>query len=153
MGVRTITRRQRILASSWPITLSGCAVVAVVIYGAVSISGPIQYAFSSVWSVCCWLTIIALSFFLGYYVAIPALWILWGPVLMDQGERNGGPFHPGDQVQILCGPHRDTVTHVYAGAQYERVHVELGEEAKESCADIFAAHELLRVDGKRQVLC
>ena len=149
MGVRKVTLRQRVLASPRLITWSGCVVVAGVVGGAVSMIGPLQYAFSSVWAVGCLLAVVALSFLLGYYVAIPALWIFWGPVLMDQGDRNGGPFQPGDQVQILSGPHRGAVTRVYDCAQYERVRVELGKEAEENYTNVFAAYELLRVDDKR----
>lgn len=109
--------------------------------------GPLRYALSDVWLAGQTALACVLSFGLGYCVAIPTAWVLFGPILMEQGERNGGPFKPGDVVQVISGPYQDRISQVYSTWQHETVRVDLGADAKDGYRDIFAAFQLLRVDA------
>ena len=61
---------------------------------------------------------------------------------------NGGPFRVGDEVLILSGVHRGTITHVYettvgqGGATLLRL--DMGPEAKEKHGDLFEQCDVLR---------
>jgi len=146
MAPVTPTLRQRILASDWlpRIWMLGVPLV----FAALTIRsvGPLRYAFSDVWSAGQTALASVLAFSLGYIAAIPTAWVLFGPILMDQGVRNGGPFKPGDLVQIISGPHRNRISRVYSTWQHETLRVDLGVDAKASYSDIFADYQLLRVD-------
>ena len=87
---------------------------------------------------------------LGFFVSIIVGWPILGPMYYDRSLKNGEPFHTGEMVHILVGPHRDRVVPVveafdfadYAGAH--RIRVDLGENAKET-ESLFSSHEILRV--------
>jgi hypothetical protein len=51
------------------------------------------------------------------------------------------------KVKRLAGKHRGRVARVYGNWQCETIRVDLGPEAKEAYADIFAAYQLLRMEG------
>jgi hypothetical protein len=92
--------------------------------------------------------IILLAAMLGYFVGILLGWPIIGPLYYDRSVRNGEPFHAGDMVQILVGPHRDRVVRVikafdcgaYAGGH--RITVDLGAEEED-----FRSHQILRMSG------
>ena len=71
--------------------------------------------------------------------------IFIGPIYALQTRFNGGPFVPGDRVQVLSGPFAGRRSLVYMTWQGNSVRVDLGEPAKNSFHDIFAQHQLLRV--------
>jgi hypothetical protein len=75
------------------------------------------------------------------------------PSLYDWVERrNGAPFRVGDEVVILTGHYRDTVTSVVqVGGQGGSVRVALSPEAAQSFKDWFGRGQLLRVktDSRR----
>lgn len=145
MVPRTPTRRQRLLASDWLPRLVILGGPLLFTMATVRSIGP--GAFSSIWTAGLTIVVGLLSFTTGLFVGIPLVWILFGPTLMDQGQRNGGPFEPGDLVQVLCGPHRGEIARVYSTWQHETVRVDLGEDAKAQFRDIFAAYQLLRIDA------
>ena len=68
----------------------------------------------------------------------------------DRSLKNGEPFHQGDMVQILIGPHRDRIVRVrdafdiasWAGSH--RILVDLGDEIKED-ENVFTSIQILRV--------
>lgn len=88
--------------------------------------------------------VVLLSLPLGWFGAILILAFLFGPIYYDQGLRNGAPFHPGDHVRILAGPHRDRIVRVYSYWQGDSVRVELGEEEKNNYSDVFSPYQLMR---------
>lgn len=81
---------------------------------------------------------------LGFYLALPCGFFVLGPLYWFQERRNGGPFKPGDRVQILAGPHKGKVTTVRAFWQNKQLCVELGCQTKSEFADIFTPTQLLR---------
>ena len=85
-----------------------------------------------------------IAFLLGWIASVPAAWVLFGPILMAQGEQNGGPFQPGDRVRIIAGPFCGRVAQVDTHWQHETVRVDLGDEPRRKYQDIFAAYQLLR---------
>ncbi len=126
-----------------------CVPLAVAILTVRSIGLNAEY-FGDPWYVVMLVVATVLSLILGFFAAIPTAWVLLGPILMEQGIVNGGPFVPGDIVQIIAGPHRNRRSHVYSTWQHETVRVDLGEQAKAEYADIFAAFQLLRVEPGEQ---
>ncbi|MEN6497158.1 MAG: KOW motif-containing protein, partial [Thermoguttaceae bacterium] len=145
MTARTPTRRQRLIASDWPERIWLCAFPVVFAVGVLR-SIPLRYAFDSICSAGLVVVVLGLSLVTGLVLSIPAAWILFGSILMEQGLRNGGPFKPGDLVQVIAGPHRNRIARVYSTWQCETVRVDLGEAAKSRFQDIFASHQLLRVE-------
>jgi hypothetical protein len=82
----------------------------------------------------------ALCFMVGMLIGIFVL----GPMYHHQSLLNGGPFVVGDTVQILNGRHRGRVGRIYSEWQQGQVRVDLGEEEKKRCRDIFSPSQLLR---------
>lgn len=92
-----------------------------------------------------YLLVIILAAALGLMLGVfPGVLIL-GPILHVRGIINGEPFHEGDVVQIIAGPHRGTVTRIYSGWQGDSVRVDLGPAAQNTYEDVFSPIEILRV--------
>jgi hypothetical protein len=137
-------------AENWPAKIWLTAFLVVFLLGSVHIFWPLL-AFSTKWT--------DLLLFFGYVLlAVPLGWCIGilsgcfviGPLNYYRSLKNGEPFHQGDTVQILTGPHRDRIVRVvsvfdigyYAGAH--RVRVDLGETG-EAGEDVFESTEVLRV--------
>jgi transcription antitermination factor NusG len=61
---------------------------------------------------------------------------------------NGGPFHKGDTVRILVGPHEGRVSRVYEEwKERNQVKVDLGAELSRKVEDVFSFIELKRERG------
>ncbi|GEP43810.1 hypothetical protein BGE01nite_31010 [Brevifollis gellanilyticus] len=88
------------------------------------------------------LSVGALGFISGCFAAaiVSIFLIPW------RSHVNGGPFKVGDQVQIINGHHRGTVTRIYALWQGNTFRVELGLEAKAAFKDIFTQLQVMRVN-------
>lgn len=64
---------------------------------------------------------------------------LWFPFYWLVTKRNGAPFHSGDLVRILRGPHRGKVVPVYeVWTERDQVRVELGDKEKDEMTDVFS---------------
>src|SRR5207253_4613352 len=62
----------------------------------------------------------------------------------DWGAKlNGAPFHVGDRVCILVGPHRGRVVQVYS-VERRQIRVQLGEQAKKDSTDAFLFTKVCR---------
>jgi len=59
-------------------------------------------------------SVILLAPVAGCYASLLFMWFILGPVYYTRGRLNGAPYHEGDYVQILVGPHRGWVVRVYA---------------------------------------
>ena len=55
------------------------------------------------------LAALLIGFFSAFIIALPIL----VPIALYRSRINGAPFHKGDLVHILVGPHRDRVVRVY----------------------------------------
>ena len=141
---------QRAIASDWLPRIWMLACPLAFTAWTVRSIGPLGHAFSNVWSGVLFVVVILLSALLGFMAAIPTGWLVLGPILMAHGERNGGPFVPGDLVQIVSGAYRNRVALVYSPWQHETVRVDLGEEAKKQYKDVFSAYQLLRAERPKQ---
>ncbi len=95
--------------------------------------------------------IVPLSFLSGWFASIiPALFV-FGPLAYYQGIDNGGPFVPGDKVQIIAGKHRGKIARVYGTGQHDTVRVDLGETERTQYTDFFSAYELIRETADKQL--
>ena len=103
-------------------------------------------ALGSLWIWALLVFIIVISFVAGWFGSVLIGWVILGPILLAQSERNGGPFSIGDAVQIINGKHDGKVTTVYSKWQHEANRIELGQSAKENYMDIFADYQLLRIN-------
>ena len=89
-------------------------------------------------------------FVLAIFLALPFGWMLgafmlWPFVGIITGKLNGAPFHRGDLVRILRGPHRDRVAEVYKlWLERHQVRVRLNEKQKQDVTDVFGYHEVCR---------
>lgn len=146
MAALTPTLRQRLIASDWLPRLWMLVFALVITVWTIRSIGPVQHAFGNAWSALLFVAVLLLSGMLGFVVSVPAAWLLMGPTLMDQGHRNGGPFKPGDLVQVISGAYRNRVARVYSTWQCETVRVDLGEEVKRQFKDIYAAYQLLCIE-------
>ena len=86
------------------------------------------------------------SFGAGWFASLIIAWVIFGPIFLAQSTKNGGPFQIGDTVQIITGEFGGKVTSVYAKWQHGTNRVELGPTPKEKFEDIYADHQLLRVE-------
>lgn len=106
---------------------------------------PTWSALANPWFLVFGLIAIVVAGALGWVASFLAAWILLGPIVRLQGVCNGGPFLPGDWVQVIAGHHRGTISRVYDRWQHECVRVDLGKHAEAEFRDVFAAYQLLRV--------
>lgn len=72
-----------------------------------------------------------------------------GILLHFRSMMNGGPFKPGDTIQVIGGIFDGRVTKVYSGWQGNSVRVELGEDAKREFKDVFSPHQLIKVPREK----
>lgn len=73
----------------------------------------------------------------------------------DRSLKNGEPFHSGDMVQILVGPHRDRVVRVIEAFDYAAcagahcIRVDLGVEARKY-ENLFRSTQILKVSSSSE---
>jgi hypothetical protein len=78
------------------------------------------------------------------FAVVPAPLILV-PIFRLGAKLNGAPFHVGDPVRILVGPHRNHLTRIYEIWDERReVRVELDPQARESVKDVFEFTQVCR---------
>jgi hypothetical protein len=124
-------RVQYVLAHAYKIAMgSGALLLAVVV--AVASGG------FSVWSVVATIVALPLGSILGA--------LFFGPFIFAIASKlNGSPFHEGDVVRILTGPHRDRVTRIYEmWRERNQARVDLGEAAQKDVTDVFGYTEICR---------
>jgi len=83
---------------------------------------------------------------LGYFIGMIACWPLLRVICSRQ---NGAPLRSGDRVMILSGPHKGGVAKVreiiVGQGGWELARLDLGQEGKESAADVFDEYSLLKI--------
>lgn len=81
------------------------------------------------------------SLIVGPFVFVPLYYI---------GHRMAGaPFHVGDRVRVLVGPHRDLVVEIYdVWESRSQVRVKLDEQAKTEVNDVFDFTQVFRESPK-----
>src|SRR5437016_2638134 len=67
------------------------------------------------------------------------------PLYRHQARLNGAPFKVGDFVRVLSGSAKGCNARIYSMCQGETFRVDLGKDAKERFADIFAPYQVERV--------
>ncbi len=103
------------------------------------------------WSVAGWhLLVLIVAAPLGFMIGLFPGFVVLCPLLHARGICNGAPFHVGDVVQIIAGPHQGTITRVYSGWQGDSVRVELGKTAEEGFQDVFTPVQLMRTNSGEQ---
>ena len=83
---------------------------------------------------------------LGQFIGVLVGFFVLGPLYYGRMLKNGGPFQPGDTVQILRRSHRGRIARVYSAWQGDSVRVDLGDPDNEEFTDVFGPVELLRVE-------
>ena len=75
-----------------------------------------------------------------------ASWILFKVCWHIRVWINGGPFHQGDLVQVIAGPHAGRIVAVYEEwASRSQVRVDLGEAEWKAVQDVFSYVQVCRV--------
>jgi hypothetical protein len=98
------------------------------------------------WTMVGWGLLLAIvSPALGFMLGICPGSVFLIPFLLWRSFANGAPFKIGDEVQIISGPKRGTVTRIYSGWQGSSMRIELGEEAKATYKDVFSPMQVLRL--------
>lgn len=139
------TPLQRVFASKWLIRIWFSATSMATMVVCLATAG-FRFGHVTDWRQVGWYFLIgiisaALGLMLGVF---PGVFLL-GPLFHARGLSNGAPFHEGDTVQIITGPHRGTVTRVYSEWQGDSVRVELGVAAQDTYEDVFSPTEILRI--------
>lgn len=139
------TLMQRFFASEWPLRIwFSSTSLATLIYCLNAAKFSFQYLDD--WhTVGTYLLIILTSVPLGFMLGVCSGVAIIGVVFNIRSIANGGPFKPGDRVQIIGGSHDGTLTHIYSGWQGASLRFDLGEEAKAKFQDIFQPTQLLKV--------
>jgi hypothetical protein len=99
----------------------------------------------SLWAVVATLTALPLG-------SIAGMVLIWPVILTVGAFLNGAPFHAGDMVHILVGPHRDRMVRIYdVWGPRSQVRVELGEQEKKEVTDVFWNIEVCRQHQRRSI--
>jgi hypothetical protein len=142
-----LTLMQRFFAGDWPARIWFTALPLFFAAGIVCMCQP-SWALLTNWkSLLGLLAVVVISLLLGLLASVLVGWPILGSLYYGRGIKNGGPFHEGDQVLILTGPHKGRIVKVYAQWQGNTVRVELGDLVKETCKDIFSPTQLLRANA------
>jgi len=140
------TKVQYFCAQQWPtyawlISFSLCG-AGLAVYASDLASLILSQPAVSFWLAC----LVVLGAAIGWLCGGIAGAFILGPFYVAVGKLNGAPFQPGDQVQILAGPHRDHVFRVYEVWEVRnQVRVDLGEKAVANFSDVFSSNEICRV--------
>ena len=88
----------------------------------------------------------ALRVLIGAAGSAALCWAFFSVIWRICAKLNGAPFHEGDMVRILTGPHRDRVCRIYAlWSERGQVRVDLGESAAKDVTDVFSYVEICRL--------
>ncbi len=146
------TRMQYFFASDWPcrIVLTVITTVITLLLPIAVITGPTPEEYSG------WLNLLIVAGFclislpIGFLSSLVIGWPIICILYSFRSEMNGAPFHKGDLVHILVGPHRDrlvSVSEVWRRSDHQhpyQVRVELGAKEKEEEKDLFASDEICK---------
>ena len=134
-GAAMPTKLQQILAHSAGISMWGGGVIAMGIVAWHGSSSVIEAGHAD-WRIIL-LSVIALLVAAPLGIILGMMMI--GPVISQIAAWiNGAPFHDGDWVYVLVGPHRKQVVQVYeVWAERHQARVYIGDHAKEDFSDVF----------------
>jgi phosphate/sulfate permease len=136
---------QYLIAGNWPLKIWLTAVSLLCIFLAWHACQPTMASFRDWHFLILFVSVIVLAPVLGCFVSFLFILFILGPIYYARGRLNGAPFHEGDHVQILVGPHRGRVVRVYAiWAERNQVRVELGEQTKKGASDVFSYFQVCR---------
>jgi hypothetical protein len=139
---------QYIFAKNWPAKVYFSVAAAFGVGVAVTTCQPSMAMFSDWGFLLLFVVSVLAAPVLFFFLSLPLAWMVLGPLYWARGKLNGAPFHVGDHVRILVGPHRDHVGQVYAVWDERRqVRVELDAEAKKDCSDVFSFTQVCRDGG------
>jgi len=91
-----------------------------------------------------------LYFLFACFTALPLGWmfgalLIWPFVESVASKVNGAPFHEGESVRVLSGPHRDRVLELYEiWHERHQVRAWLGEQPGKDVTDVFDYHQICR---------
>jgi len=124
---------------------------------------PIRYFFGHGWKVSMCIGALVVAVWVGLSCGSFSVWaalavllalplgcilgavFLWPFFFIVGSKINGSPFHEGDLVHILVGPHRDRVGRIYEmWPSRNQVRVEIGDQAKKDVTDVFSYNEICR---------
>jgi hypothetical protein len=104
---------QYIFAKGWP--LRACLIVWISLgaWVAVAACHPSAAMFRDWIYLLLFIVSVAVAAAIAFYLSLPFAFILLGPFYHLRARLNGAPFHVGDRVHILVGPHRDRVARIH----------------------------------------
>lgn len=77
--------------------------------------------------------------------SLPVAFIFLNPLFRLGSKLNGAPFHVGDEVRILIGPHKGRLVRIYEiWDSRHQVRVDLNEQARNGVKDVFSFVEVYR---------
>jgi hypothetical protein len=144
------SKLQYFFGQDWPTKIWIMVIPLLCAFAAAFSCQPTLALFSHWSDILMFVGVILLALLLGFFVSILLGLFVLGPLYYDRSIKNGEPFHEGDIVYILAGPHRGRIGRVYkvwdiaswAGAH--RVRVELDEKGTNSGQDIFKSYQVFR---------
>jgi hypothetical protein len=134
------TRAQYFFARPWLFNawlIAGSLAGSVFAVGAAKPSGTVSFL---------WLIgIVPIAAFLGFFLAFLVGGFVLGPIYYARNLTNAAPFHEGDMVHVLVGPHQDRVLRVYeVWDSRNQVRVELGEQEQKDVTDVLSYYQICR---------
>jgi hypothetical protein len=136
---------QYIFAKNWPMKAYFVLAATVGIWLVISICQPSLGMFADWQFLVLFIVSITLGPILFIYLTLPCAWLFLGPLYHLRAKLNGAPFHVGDRVRILVGPHRNCVVQVYdVWSERNQVRVELGAQARAEVSDVFSCTQVYR---------
>ena len=151
------TRLHYFYARKWPIWLAIIIVPLLCLVFMTRVLGPAPALLPLNAASGNYLFLLGLAWFLGWALCALVGPFIFGPIYSYRARLNGAPFLPGDQAEILVGPHRGRIVQVLEALDGRgKIRVDLGEKTSSKrkgmflAGDFFEETQLLRVVGVEQ---
>lgn len=142
------SRMQYIFAKDWPLKAYFSVAAMLGLWAAVATCQPSMALFSDWLYLLLFIVSIVVTPVLAFFLSLPCAWMVIGPLYYLRARLNGAPFHIGDRVRILVGPHQDRTVQVYeVWAERRQVRVDLDAQTEKDVTDVFSFTQVCREDS------
>lgn len=136
---------QKIFAKNWPMKAYFFVAASLGVCVAVVACQPSAAMFHDWGYLLLFIISVVLAPVLFIFLSMPCSFIVRHPLFLLSAKLNGAPFHIGDRVCILVGPHLGRVVQIYEiWSERGQVRVELNEQTREEVKDVFSYNEVCR---------
>lgn len=143
--MQTPSFRQRAIATDLPMRL--CLLTAL-IAGQVHLWLTLEYSLASFLNPSWFIVLAIISTFATAVLSVMGGmivgWLVFGEFYSSQKERNGGPFEPGDSVQILAGPYAGQRATIIRALYIRGIEVRLETGDNRGARETYGSCQLLR---------